>query len=180
MRIFLLVFHVLLTLVMIGVILIQRGEDASSGSGSGGGLPGARSGRNALTRVTSILASIFFANCIYMAILVRKESKIGLTETAEKKDAVVDGSGKASSKASDASVPSKSAAKASANGTSVNGPSAPNSAGMLPSEMRQKGSVGSVKTDVVGKKSNRDQSAKAAAVGSSKKKKKGAVSKKSA
>ena len=34
MRNFLLVFHLLLTLIMIGVILIQRGEDASA-SGSG-------------------------------------------------------------------------------------------------------------------------------------------------
>ena len=76
LRYFLLVFHLLLTLVMIGVILMQRGEDASAGSGSGGGMPGARSGKNFLTRLTAILAGIFFANCVVMAILVRKESKL--------------------------------------------------------------------------------------------------------
>ncbi len=78
MRFFLLVFHLLLTLVMIGVILMQRGEDASAGSGSGGGMPGGRSGKNFLTRATAILASVFFANCIVMAVLVRRESKLNM------------------------------------------------------------------------------------------------------
>jgi len=85
MRIFLLVLHLLLTLVMIGVILIQRGEDANAGASSGG-VPGARSGKNLLTRLTAVLASIFFANCAGMAILVRKESKL-IVMTASKSDA---------------------------------------------------------------------------------------------
>jgi preprotein translocase subunit SecG len=85
MRVFLLVFHLLLTLVMIGVILIQRGEDASAGSGSGGGLPGSRSSKSILTRVTGILAAIFFFNCVWMAILVRRDSKLGTAQTAQPK-----------------------------------------------------------------------------------------------
>jgi preprotein translocase subunit SecG len=85
MREFLLVFHLLVTLVLIGVILIQRGEDAGAGGGSGG-LPGARSGKNPLTRVTAVLAAIFFADCLGMAILIREESKIG-SETTEKSEA---------------------------------------------------------------------------------------------
>ncbi len=76
MRIFLLVFHLLVTLVLIGVILVQRGEDAGAGGGSGG-LPGARSGKNPLTRVTAVLAAIFFADCLGMAFLIKEESKIG-------------------------------------------------------------------------------------------------------
>jgi preprotein translocase subunit SecG len=76
MRNFLLVFHLLVTLVLIGVILIQRGEDAGAGGGSGG-LPGARSGKNPLTRVTAVLAAIFFADCLGMAFLIKDESKIG-------------------------------------------------------------------------------------------------------
>jgi preprotein translocase subunit SecG len=91
LRYFLLVFHLLLTLIMIGVILMQRGEDASAGSGSGGGMPGARSGKNFLTRLTAILAAIFFANCVVMAILVRKESKLNPVVTlapSEKKEAL--------------------------------------------------------------------------------------------
>ena len=76
MRVFLLVFHLLVTLILIGIILIQRGEDAGAGGG-GSGLPGARSGKNPLTRVTAVLAAIFFADCLGMAILIRQESKIG-------------------------------------------------------------------------------------------------------
>jgi preprotein translocase subunit SecG len=75
LRNFLLVFHLLVTLVLIGVILIQRGEDAGAGGGSGG-LPGARSGKNPLTRVTAVLAAIFFADCLGMAILIKEDSKI--------------------------------------------------------------------------------------------------------
>ena len=85
MRIFLLVLHLLLTLVMISVILIQRGEDANAGSSSGyGAMPGARSGKSLLTRVTSILAAIFFANCIGIAIKVRKDSKLGMVSMVTK------------------------------------------------------------------------------------------------
>lgn len=88
LRNFLLVFHLLITLVLIGVILIQRGEDAGAGGGSGG-LPGARSGKNPLTRVTAVLAAIFFADCLGMAILIREDSKIeseaiGKSEAAQK------------------------------------------------------------------------------------------------
>jgi protein translocase SecG subunit len=87
MRIFLLVLHLLLTLVMISVILIQRGEDANAGSSSGyGAMPGSRSGKSLLTRVTSILAALFFANCIGMAIRIRKESKLGMVSVVTKED----------------------------------------------------------------------------------------------
>ncbi len=87
MREFLLVFHLLVTLVLIGVILIQRGEDAGAGGGSGG-LPGARSGKNPLTRVTAVLAAIFFADCLGMAILIREESKIGSETTGSSESAL--------------------------------------------------------------------------------------------
>ncbi len=86
LRNFLLVFHLLVTLVLIGVILIQRGEDAGAGGGSGG-LPGARSGKNPLTRVTAVLAAIFFADCLGMAILIKEDSKIE-SEAIGKSEAV--------------------------------------------------------------------------------------------
>lgn len=83
MRVFLLVFHMIITLIMIGVILIQKGEDASAGSG--GGLPGARSGKNFLTHATAFLASIFLIGCVVMARWVREESKINISSTTKKK-----------------------------------------------------------------------------------------------
>ncbi len=86
MRVFLLVFHLLVTLILIGVILVQRGEDAGAGGGSGG-LPGARSGKNPLTRVTAVLAAIFFADCLGMAFLIKEESKIGSEAVAKSEGA---------------------------------------------------------------------------------------------
>jgi protein translocase SecG subunit len=94
MRVFLLVFHLLVTLVLIGVILVQRGEDAGAGGGSGG-LPGARSGKNPLTRVTAVLATIFFADCLGMAILIREESQIGTTSVTKNETTSIKPSSKA-------------------------------------------------------------------------------------
>lgn len=80
-RILMLVFHVFITLALIGVILLQRGEDVSAGSGSSGGqMFSARGGKNLLTRITSILATLFFAGCIFLAILVRNESRLLVKE----------------------------------------------------------------------------------------------------
>lgn len=69
------------------VILLQRGEDISAGSGgSGNQLFSARSSKNLFTRVTAILAVLFFSGCLLLAILVRKESKLveSKTSSAEK------------------------------------------------------------------------------------------------
>lgn len=75
MKFVLLVFHIIITLVLIGIILIQRGEDANAGGGGNPtGMFSARGAKNLLTRVTAILASIFFLNCLVLAVLVKKES----------------------------------------------------------------------------------------------------------
>jgi len=73
----LIVFHLLVTLVLIGVILLQKGED---GGAAGGGVTNplfsTRASKNGLTMATSILATIFFLNCIVLAILIRNESRL--------------------------------------------------------------------------------------------------------
>jgi preprotein translocase subunit SecG len=69
---FFIVVHVLVTLALIGVIFLQKGEDA--GGGKGGGLFTVRGARNPLSTLTAILAALFFLNCIVLAILVRRES----------------------------------------------------------------------------------------------------------
>ena len=63
------VIHVLITLAMVGVILIQRSEGGGLGigGGSGGGMGGLMSGRgtaNALTRATMVLGALFMATSI--------------------------------------------------------------------------------------------------------------------
>jgi preprotein translocase subunit SecG len=73
----LIVFHLLVTLILIGVILLQKGEDGgAAGSGSSNPLFSTRSSKNGLTMATSILATLFFLNCIVLAILIRNESRL--------------------------------------------------------------------------------------------------------
>ncbi|OSZ69074.1 preprotein translocase subunit SecG [Sphingomonas sp. IBVSS1] len=68
---FLLVVHGLITLALVGVILLQRSEGGALGigGGGGGGLMTARGAANLLTRSTTILASLFIAMSILLAVL---------------------------------------------------------------------------------------------------------------
>jgi preprotein translocase subunit SecG len=69
----LIVIHLLVVLALVGVILMQRSEGgALGGLGGGGGVSGFLTGRgqaNVLTRTTAILAAVFFATSIILAIL---------------------------------------------------------------------------------------------------------------
>lgn len=68
-----LVIHLLLTLAMIGLILLQRSEGGGLGiGGGGGGLGGfasAQSTANALTKATQFVAAAFFATSLVLAIM---------------------------------------------------------------------------------------------------------------
>jgi len=68
MRTFLLVLQIIIMLSMVGVILLQQGEDAASSFSS------SKRRASGLVKITSLLASIFFANCIILAHLINKES----------------------------------------------------------------------------------------------------------
>lgn len=76
MRVFILVFHLMLTLSMIAVILLQRSEGGGLGLGGGGNMGGlmtARGTSNFLTRLTAILATLFIGTNLLLGILARKE-----------------------------------------------------------------------------------------------------------
>ena len=67
-----LTIHVLIVLALIGIVLLQRSEGGALGMGGGGGAGGgfmtSRGAANALTRTTSVLAALFFATSISLAI----------------------------------------------------------------------------------------------------------------
>lgn len=72
----LLVIHILLSLALIGVVLLQRSEGGGlgigGGGGGGGGMGGFLTGRgtaNLLTRTTAILAACFMVTSILLTIL---------------------------------------------------------------------------------------------------------------
>jgi len=73
----LLTIHLIVTIALIGVILLQRSEGGALGiGGSGGGnLFSARGAANALTRTTAILAVVFFATSIALTILSVRANK---------------------------------------------------------------------------------------------------------
>lgn len=73
----LLILHGFVTVAMIGLILLQKSDEAGPlGMGGGGGnnsLFTARGVANILTRTTGILATLFFGNCLLIGILTQKE-----------------------------------------------------------------------------------------------------------
>jgi len=76
----LLIIHLFVTVTLIGVVLIQRSEGGGLGIGTSQGMGAFMSGRgtaNLLTRTTAILAAIFFALSLTLALLNRGTSGVG-------------------------------------------------------------------------------------------------------
>lgn len=73
MQTFLLVFHVFLSVGIIGLVLIQRGKGADAGAALGGGTSGSVFGSqgsaNFLSRATAVLATAFFIVSLTLAYL---------------------------------------------------------------------------------------------------------------
>lgn len=76
----LLIVHLFVTLALIGVVLIQRSEGGGLGIGSSQGMGTFMSGRgtaNLLTRTTGILATVFMALSLTLALMNRGTTGIG-------------------------------------------------------------------------------------------------------
>lgn len=67
-----LTIQVMIVLALIGTVLLQRSDGAGGlgMGGGGGGMMSARGTANALTRATSILAALFFANSLIFSLVV--------------------------------------------------------------------------------------------------------------
>lgn len=89
METILLVVHVLLSLGIIGLVLLQRGKGAEAGAALGGGgggasasVFGARGAANFLSRTTAVLATAFFISSLTLAYLASdREAPSSVTET---------------------------------------------------------------------------------------------------
>ena len=72
---FLLVVHAIIAAALVAVILMQRSEGGGLGmGGSPSGLMSARGAADFLTRATTILATLFVAMCIFLAVLAATRS----------------------------------------------------------------------------------------------------------
>lgn len=66
----LLVIHLMITVALVGIVLMQRSEGGALGIGGGGdGFMSGRGAANLLTRTTAILAAVFFATSLLLAML---------------------------------------------------------------------------------------------------------------
>ena len=76
----LLVFHVLISVAIVALILLQQGKGADAGAAFGGGSSGTVFGSQGsgtfLSRATAILAALFFVTSLWLAYL----AKTGQTE----------------------------------------------------------------------------------------------------
>jgi preprotein translocase subunit SecG len=68
-----LIAHVAIALLIIGLVLLQRGKGAEAGTGFGAGASGtvfgARGSANFLSRTTGVLATLFFVTSLALAYL---------------------------------------------------------------------------------------------------------------
>ncbi len=74
----LLIIQLIISLILTGLILIQRSEGGALGIGGGGGGGGFMSGRSATTsvaRMTGILGAIFIINCLALSVVFQMENQ---------------------------------------------------------------------------------------------------------
>lgn len=77
-----LVVHILVSLVLVGVVLLQRSEGGALGVGGGGGGGGLMSGRGtagALVRTTIVFGAIFFITSLVLTTMSSREASDGRT-----------------------------------------------------------------------------------------------------
>ncbi len=78
------VVHILVSLGLIGLIMIQQGKGAEAGASFGGGASqtvfGSQGSGNFLTKTTKYLAIIFFATSISLAVIAKQRSEVSAQE----------------------------------------------------------------------------------------------------
>lgn len=76
----LLVVHVIIALVIVGLILLQQGKGAEMGASFGAGssqtIFGAAGSGNFFSRLTAILAAVFFATSFSLAVIAKQSVEV--------------------------------------------------------------------------------------------------------
>lgn len=79
------VVHILVSLGLIGLVLLQQGKGAEAGASFGGGASqtvfGSQGSGSFLTRMTKYLAIIFFITSISLAVIAKQKSEIAADES---------------------------------------------------------------------------------------------------
>jgi len=75
MQTVIIVIHLMVVSAMVGMVLLQRSEGGGLGMGGGSGFLTSRGTANVLTRTTAILAAVFFATSLSLAIVAGWDRK---------------------------------------------------------------------------------------------------------
>jgi preprotein translocase subunit SecG len=77
---FILIFHFVVAVALIGLILIQQGKGAEAGASFGAGASqtvlGRSGGWNFFSKVTAILATIFFVTSVSLAVVAKNRTVV--------------------------------------------------------------------------------------------------------
>ena len=88
MQTIMLVIHVLIAISLIGLVLIQHGKGADMGAAFGSGASstvfGSRGAGSFLTRVTAILAALFFVTNLGLAILATQSNEVRIESVVDR------------------------------------------------------------------------------------------------
>ncbi len=73
----LLIIQLIISIILTGLILIQRSEGGALGigGGGGGGLMSGRSATTSIARVTAILGALFIINCLALSVVYQIETR---------------------------------------------------------------------------------------------------------
>jgi preprotein translocase subunit SecG len=75
-----LVVHVLVSVGLVGIVLLQQGKGADAGASFGGGASqtvfGSQGSGNFMTKSTSLLAVVFFATSFSLAVFAKQQSQM--------------------------------------------------------------------------------------------------------
>ncbi len=76
----LLIIQLIISIILTGLILVQRSEGGALGigGGGGGGLMSGRSATTSIARMTAILGVIFLVNCLILAVVYEIENRDNL------------------------------------------------------------------------------------------------------
>lgn len=95
------VVHVVIAVALVGLILIQQGKGADAGAAFGGGASqtvfGSQGSGSFLTRMTSILALVFFITSFSLAIFAKQRAEVagqtGVPEVEQVQERTTGGEG---------------------------------------------------------------------------------------
>jgi len=73
----LLIIQLIISVILTGLILVQRSEGGALGigGGGGGGLMSGRSATNSISRMTWILGTVFIINCLALSVVFNMENQ---------------------------------------------------------------------------------------------------------